>query len=228
MASLSLFAESTDLALGERPVCREPISGSRQNRALPRARSRLSAKLSTSYPKPRYPSLPHPIHALHARTSPTQRRRPSSYRHPLAPPPFLSPPSPSAAAPPLLHPQRRRPSSLQPQRRRPSQPPWDAYGAPSGRRICSGDATGRRISAAAGGGRLRCGHSLPASAQIRPAGESPTSLLCLWIGLEPPAAAGRTSASSGKFSDFAEVFDRNESLRLRVIRVTSFSCGSSV
>ncbi|KAF8781075.1 hypothetical protein HU200_001048 [Digitaria exilis] len=72
-------------------------------------------------------------------------------------------------------------------------PPWDAYGAPSGRRICSGDATGRRISAAAGGGRLRCGHSLPASAQIRPAGESPTSLLCLWIGLEPPAAAGRTS-----------------------------------
>ncbi|KAF8694756.1 hypothetical protein HU200_037842 [Digitaria exilis] len=58
-------------------------------------------------------------------------------------------------------------------------PPWDAYGAPSGRRICSGDATGRRISAAAGGGRLRCGHSLPASAQIRPAGEPLTSLLCL-------------------------------------------------
>ncbi|KAG0544116.1 hypothetical protein BDA96_02G247000 [Sorghum bicolor] len=49
------------------------------------------------------------------------------------------------------------------------EPPWDAYGAPPGRRICAGDATGRRIYAAAGGGRRRCGRSLPASAQIRPA-----------------------------------------------------------
>ncbi|OEL26943.1 hypothetical protein BAE44_0012035, partial [Dichanthelium oligosanthes] len=58
-------------------------------------------------------------------------------------------------------------------------PPWDAYGAPPGRRICAGDATGRRISGDAGGGRQRSGRSLPASARIRPAGESPTSLLWL-------------------------------------------------
>ena len=58
-------------------------------------------------------------------------------------------------------------------------PPWGAYGAPPGRRICAGDAPGRRIYAAAGGGRRRCGRSLPASAQIRPAGESPRQLLVL-------------------------------------------------
>jgi hypothetical protein len=90
-------------------------------------------------------------------------------------------------------------------------PPWDEYGAPPGRRICAGDVTGRRISGDAGGGRRRSGRSLPASAQIGPAGESsPHSSACAWTG----AAAGGTSAGPFFFSDFVDVFDRNEYLRV--------------
>ncbi|RCV12100.1 hypothetical protein SETIT_2G241900v2 [Setaria italica] len=82
-------------------------------------------------------------------------------------------------APPPLSPEGKGQITQREEKSTQIAPPWDAYGAPSGRRICAGDATGRRISGDAGGGRRRSGRSLPASAQIGPAA-------CAWTG----AAAG--------------------------------------